>query len=478
MDPSAEKTPLLSKQLVAPTSHQSQPLPQHAYQHNYILYGKRWLILLLFSFVALQQCTVWITYGTLADSTQQYYKVSSATVNLLAAFGPIAFLPVTLHSSWAISALGLKKTVFIASLASAVGACMRSLATSHETFWLVLVGQFLNAAAGPIVMTVPPTLSAIWFGAHERTLSTSIGAIANSFGGPMAFFLALLVVDVKSYFYLLYAEALFIVVVTIAVFFFFDDKPPTPPSASSMMTKSEGSSRGGSVDYAKAFTIKQYLQASWKLCKNVHCVNIILTMGTIAGVSSGWSAMLVIIIVNLGYTQNQAQWIGLLNGLIGLVGALFIGKLHDKFHHFKVIMFVVYFIFFLAMAFFSLATAGTLEKYFATPFWVILVITSIAGIAMSALYPLSYEVLAELSFPIPETVGSAMLSFLNNVLCLIFLFAGDTMSASLSNWTFTGVVGLGVITSLLLKEKYNRLILDDNTVAGISINVKKEEVAT
>jgi len=41
----------------------------------------------------------------------------------------------------------------------------------------------LNAAAGPVVMNLPPAISATWFGVNERTFATAVGSIANYLGG-------------------------------------------------------------------------------------------------------------------------------------------------------------------------------------------------------------------------------------------------------------------------------------------------------
>lgn len=480
-----EKTPLIAADVHALPSG-----PQ-----EFKLYTRRWFMLIMFSCVSMMQCVYWITYGSLADSTKEYYHVSGSTINLLAAFGPIAFIPLSLHSSWAIAALGLRKTVFVGALACTLGAVIRSFAWSRSSFWLVYVGQFLNAAAGPVVMTVPPALSAMWFGVDERTFATGVGTTANSAGGPIAFCIGLFVTTKESYFYTLYAEAIFGIVVLLCIFFFFDDRPPTPPCLTSKVkTKQQvhhahiavHNNEYGSIGvqpYAdgaavvsmvnekeeeEVMSVTEYCREAWKVIKNVDCMNIVLTLGTTAGSASGWAAMLVIIITELGHSQHDAQVIGLANGAIGILAGICVGKLHDRFRHYKVIMVSMFVLLSASMVYFSLATQNGKYSVLPSSFVCILIATSLAGFAMSAANPLGYEALAELSYPISETVGAILLNNLNNLLCLVFLLIGDHLTAPAANWLYTGTAVAGVLTLACLRERYPRSSID--LAATVAIN--------
>lgn len=57
------------------------------------VYGRRWLVLLLFSLLAFVQGLVWNTWGPIQNSARQAYGFSSWDIALLVLWGPIGFLP-------------------------------------------------------------------------------------------------------------------------------------------------------------------------------------------------------------------------------------------------------------------------------------------------------------------------------------------------------------------------------------------------
>lgn len=57
------------------------------------VYGRRWLVLLLFSLLAFAQGLVWNTWGPIQNSARQAYGFSGWDIALLVLWGPIGFLP-------------------------------------------------------------------------------------------------------------------------------------------------------------------------------------------------------------------------------------------------------------------------------------------------------------------------------------------------------------------------------------------------
>lgn len=57
------------------------------------VYGRRWLVLLLFSLLAFAQGLVWNTWGPIQNSARQAYSFSGWDIALLVLWGPIGFLP-------------------------------------------------------------------------------------------------------------------------------------------------------------------------------------------------------------------------------------------------------------------------------------------------------------------------------------------------------------------------------------------------
>jgi MFS family permease len=91
----------------------------------------------------------------------------------------IVYIPFTPISSWILDRKGLRFGVLVGVGINTVGAALRCLATSADTFYWALIGQTLGALAQTFILGVPPKVAANWFGEHERTTATSIGALFN-----------------------------------------------------------------------------------------------------------------------------------------------------------------------------------------------------------------------------------------------------------------------------------------------------------
>ncbi|KAL8183148.1 UNVERIFIED_CONTAM: hypothetical protein K2H54_019917 [Gekko kuhli] len=57
------------------------------------VYGRRWLVLLLFSLLSFVQGLVWNTWGPIQSSARQAFAFSSMDIALLVFWGPIGFVP-------------------------------------------------------------------------------------------------------------------------------------------------------------------------------------------------------------------------------------------------------------------------------------------------------------------------------------------------------------------------------------------------
>ncbi|CAF3723198.1 unnamed protein product, partial [Adineta steineri] len=68
-------------------------VPAQSITPAYVLYPHRFYVLFAFSFLAFNQCLIWLTFSPIARSTQIYYGISESTVDLLLNWGPIIFIP-------------------------------------------------------------------------------------------------------------------------------------------------------------------------------------------------------------------------------------------------------------------------------------------------------------------------------------------------------------------------------------------------
>lgn len=57
------------------------------------VYGRRWLVLSLFSMLAFLQGMVWNTWGPIQNSAKHAFGFSSTDIAVLVIWGPVGFLP-------------------------------------------------------------------------------------------------------------------------------------------------------------------------------------------------------------------------------------------------------------------------------------------------------------------------------------------------------------------------------------------------
>ena len=105
---------------------------------------------------------------------------------------------------------------------------------------LTHLGSILNGVAGPIAMSAPITISALWFPPNERTRATSIGQMSNALGVGVSYLLGNTIVSradteetgdaEHDIMILLSVYSAVSTLILIAVILYYPSKPPLPPS--------------------------------------------------------------------------------------------------------------------------------------------------------------------------------------------------------------------------------------------------------
>lgn len=97
----------------------------------------------------------------------------------------IAFPPCTILQIWIVEKMGIRFTVLLGIFIQAIAMIIRSFI--QTSFWYVIIGQVMLAMAQPLLNNLPSKISAVWFPAEERMMSTMIGVNAILFGVVIGF---------------------------------------------------------------------------------------------------------------------------------------------------------------------------------------------------------------------------------------------------------------------------------------------------
>ncbi|KAN0015746.1 hypothetical protein ACTFIU_005693 [Dictyostelium citrinum] len=427
---------------------------------SFKVYKTRWWILFVFMLLSLNQCNFWITFGTVAPMASSFYDTSMSSINWLCAIGPLVFVPLSMVFSWTIGRYGIRKNVIVAALLVASGGIIRCIPMGGDkTFFLIVIGQVLNAAAGPIVMILPTKLSAVWFAPQERTLSTAIATLSNFIGSAIGFLLALVCTDDRNLKILLYGEAAFAVVLLAVILIYFPEKPKTPPSATSFFSDIQSSNKK-LIDSSVVYKEQKTLFESWRdlfiqsgdFLTEPSAALLCIACSLCSGVYAGWGAVFVEIVQD-DYNQTQAKWLGFFGIIAGMVGGLLLGAIHDRVHNFKKLLLII---FALNTGVFTLFSLLVDHKLLPDWYWLGQLLNVAGGFLINSFYPIIYEASVECSYPVPESVGTAIISIFINVITFVSIMVGSIVPAKYLNWILVGASGIAFILICFVKEEYKR----------------------
>jgi len=292
------------------------------------VYPQRWWIVIAFSLLSCFQSAIWITYSVVATPSIDLFQTSSFMINFLLALGSIVFIPLVFFIPFLLKK-GLRVAVILGSVIVLIGCILRCFARTPHTFWLIVLGQALNAAVGPIVMALPPKISAVWFPVDERTTATAITGFSNSVGSVIGFAYGFFVHTSEHIIILTYIQTLCCLILCIVVIIYFPERPPSFPSESSSLEKPPTS----------------ILNSIVHLLLNKDFILLSFVGGLSSGIFAAWSALLDVILSPLGYSQEQAAWLGFSATLAGIIAGILVGRFSDSYSRHIKLFLIVFFLF-------------------------------------------------------------------------------------------------------------------------------------
>ena len=278
----------------------------------YIVYPRRFYVLFVFSFLAFNQCLIWLTFSPVARNTEKYYNISEATIDLLLNWGPIIFIPcLPLASILLNTPNGLRYCVIILAITDFLAALSRILPSiilkstdpRFNTVALPFIhaGQILNAACGPLVMAPVSQLSSLWFAPHERTRATTVAILANNFGGTIGFLISPSIVAAPEHVpRLLYIHFGLAFLACIFALLSFPARPPTAPSAAAELLINNPTSTENKHGW------RTFLKDMWTCLSNPAFLFLSSAGGLIYGTFGAWTSLYDVLLEPEGYSEVAA----------------------------------------------------------------------------------------------------------------------------------------------------------------------------
>ncbi|XP_071394941.1 solute carrier family 49 member 4 [Centroberyx affinis] len=429
------------------------------------VYGRRWLVLTLFSLLGFMQGMVWNSWGPIQNSAVHAFGFTKPDIAALVLWGPVGFVPWLLFM-WLMDKKGLRVSLLLSAFFMLLGAALRSVPLSEQQLrrWLIHGGQLLNGLAGPTIMSAGPLLSTTWFAPDQRATATAVASLISYLGAATSFVVGPLLVPAPndtqvvnkaaptysdSYIrdriqLVMYAEFGAIAVLFAAVLLYFPSRPPMPPSV------------------AAASQRLSYRSSICRLLSNLRFLMIALAYAVPTGVVAGWSGVLDMILTPAKVSQVDAGWIGFWSIVGGCVFGIAMARFADSIRGMLKLILV------LMMAGASLAstwfTLTCLTSLTHLPSTAATLYTSciLVGIFINSSVPIFFELFIETVYPVPEGITCGVVTFLGNLVTGLLLFFLTFYCTDLSwlNWCLTGSCLFSLVLILFFRESYDRLYLD------------------
>jgi MFS family permease len=416
-------------------------------------YKRRWWILFLYALLSAVQNCFWLTYNTIGNHVNTVLNIDEKVANVISMLAPMWYVVLAMPIAWMVDNYGIRKSMLGAASLLLFCGLFRCAMLGPQPLPLtvVFIAQSANAIAGPLLNSVPALISTTWFPPEERALATAIGFLSQNLGSALAFVLGLIVTTDQAIWLLLYIEAGMAFVCTVPVFIYFPERPPSPPSASSAELTT-----GTKLSMWRS--IKAYFWSIISIMKNIPFVLVLLAGGVSTGVSGGWLGLLNNILGPLNYSVPQVSGIGVGTTLCGILGGIVMGIICDKVpRRLKLMMLIL---FALGAAIFIWFLAVIFQWIPSHPYWMALVSSSVACIAISGTGPLLFEANLEITYPAPQALSGAILTAIMNLCAGIFMATKEFVDSKVINWIFFGSLIFAAAIISITPIQYKRSDVD------------------
>ncbi|MGA2504512.1 MAG: MFS transporter [Anaerolineales bacterium] len=397
-------------------------------EDSFKVYGYRWIMLVVFMFIVAINQMLWITFASITTDAVKFYSVSDLSIGLLSMIFMIVYIVVSIPASWVIDTYGVRVAVGIGAALTGIFGLMRGLTASSYT--LVMVAQIGIAVGQPFILNAITTVAARWFPIRERGTASGLGTLAIYVG----IFLGLALTPLLTLHYqiggMLIAYGIAAVVAALVFIIFSRERPATPPCPPGMEVRSLV------LDGFKQI----FRQRSFILL----LVIFFVALGTFNAVTT-WIEN---IIAPRGFTSTQAGIVGGLMIVGGIVGALVVPSLSDRYR--KRVPFII-----IALAG---ATLGLVGIAYATSYWLLLTASATMGFFLLSAGPIGFQYAAEVTYPTPEGTSNGLALMMGQISGIIFIFAMDafkspqTGSMTMSLVVIIALMIISIVLAVLLRE--------------------------
>ncbi len=371
---------------------------------QYKIYPYRWMVLAVFMFVNITIQILWISYAPITGPAARFYGVDDLQIGILSMSFMIAFIPLSIPVSWVIDTYGFRLAVSIGAVMMGIFGILRGMAGTNYT--LVLWSTFGIAAAQPFLLNTWTKVPANWFALEERATAVGLVTLASLVGTALGMVLTPIFMESMSIstIQLYYGGIAAISAILFVVLS--RETPPTPPCPPG------GEVRALMLDGLKhALTVKVFWFG--------------LAISFIGlGIFNGITTWIENIIRPRGFTPTDAGTLGALMIVGGVIGAVVIPALSDKFRKRQLFLFIS----------FLGAIPGLIGLTYATSGIILFASAFVLGFFLTSAMPVIMQYTAEVTHPTPEGTSNGLIQLFGQA-SVVFVFLMEALKSSDGSFT-------------------------------------------
>lgn len=359
------------------------------------VYGYRWVMLSVYMLAIAVNQIMWITFAPITKDAAAFFGVTDLQIGLLSMSFMIVYLIVSIPASWIIDTYGIRAGVGAGVVLTGVFGLLRGIFASDYN--LLLIFQIGIAVGQPFLLNSITKVASRWFPVSERATASGLGTLAMYFGILLGMSLTPFLVNGRNIDGMLKLYGMVSMATAIIFFILARERPVTPPC------RPDQEERALAIDGMRLlFRNRDFL---WLM--------LIFFIGL--GVFNSVTTWIENILSPRGFSAEQAGITGGLMILGGVVGALIMPILSDRFR--KRVPFIQ-----LALAGATISLAGVT---FTGNYTLLLVSAAAFGFFLLSSGPIGFQYGAEVTFPVSEGTSNGFLLLMGQVSGIAFIFGMD-----------------------------------------------------
>jgi MFS family permease len=383
------------------------------------VYGYRWIVLLVFMFIAAVTQILWITFAPISSLVAGLYAVTELDIALLSLIFMVVYIPVSIPSAYLIDSKGFRYAAGVGAIITAVFAVCRVFAPNYL---LLLIFSAGIAIGQPFVFNSPTKIARRWFPAKERGVATGLGTMAIFLGIMLGLLVTPFAVVGIGFFFTMLSYAVVAVIAAILFLIIAKEHPPFPPELD------EPEEEKMITGLRRIIGIKQFIILE---------VLFFVGMGIFNGVATWIEQILAGRVVDI----TQAGIVGAIMILGGIIGAVIIPTLSDKYQRRK--PFII-----LSLL---LAAPFTFLLAYHPDYAVLLASSFLLGFFLMPALPLGLQTGAEMTKTIPEGTSAGILMIFGQAGGIVLILAMELASSLFLSffWAMILLVALDLLALLI-----------------------------